>query len=121
MAADAVLLLAHGSRNPQWNQPLENLLDGLVSTTGREELRICFLQFGQPDLATTLQVLGEANAKRIQILPLFFSSGGHVQKDIPAIVAEAQQKYDLSVEVLPAVGEMPEFADMLRQLLQRLA
>lgn len=48
----------------------------------------------------------EAGASRVVIAPYFLSRGRHIQEDIPALVAAAQQQYPgISCSIAEPIGE----------------
>jgi len=52
-----------------------------------------YLQFAKPDIPQVIEEAVFSGAQKIVIHPYFLTSGMHVTKDIPAIVAEARQMY----------------------------
>ena len=59
-----------------------------------------------PDLESAVQRLAAAGATSIRIVPLFFGQGGHLRKDVPAIVAGiAESLPEVSIELSPAAGD----------------
>lgn len=110
---DALILLAHGSSDPNWRAPFEhfaNALAGRLTTP----LRLAYMELCEPSLEATVAELAEAGVRRAEILPLFFAAGRHLRKDVPAQVdALAAAHRDITLTLLPPVGEHPAFVEAL--------
>lgn len=117
----AILLFAHGSRTPGWEAPFVALCDRLQRARPDRPVALAFLELMQPDLATGIAELAERGATRIIVCPLFLGGGGHVTKDLPALVAAVcASRPGLVVDCLPPLGELPEVLDAIAgALLQR--
>lgn len=103
----ALVLLAHGSPAPAWRQPLIDIAAAARAMTD-DSVVLAWLAHAEPDLATCVTHLVAAGATRIEVTPLFFASGGHVTRDVPAIIATLSQRFkDVSITVGPAIGERP--------------
>jgi sirohydrochlorin cobaltochelatase len=101
----ALLLFAHGSRDPAWRAPLDAVCQRIAAQhPGRCEL--AFLEFMQPELPDALQALAQAGERSIVIVPLFWASGKHIKTDLSEAVAQFVQTHpDVDVRVATALGE----------------
>jgi len=99
---------------------MENLADGLKSALNSQAIHLAYLERAEPDLAQAVQEAVTAGAETIRVVPLFLSSKGHVQRDVEPQVEQARRTHAARIEVMPAIGEMAEFADMLRLVASRL-
>lgn len=97
-----LILLAHGSRRPAWRRPFDALADRLGP-----DVHLAFLEGCPPTLSEAVGQAAAAGADAVAVLPVFWSSGGHVARDVPGEVAAAEAAHGLPVEVLPTVGEHP--------------
>ena len=105
--ATAIVLLVHGSRDPGWYEPFKGLMDRIATVRPDVSVRVASLQFGEPGLLEALRVVAETGASRALIIPMFMSSGGHVQRDIPEQVAAVQAALpNLELVLTEAVGDM---------------
>lgn len=95
MPATAVILLAHGSRLQEANDDVAGLAALLQEHAGTEKARVyhAFLQFGKPSLEEIIESCAQNGFKEILVLPLFLTSGVHITEDIPALMAEAKERY----------------------------
>jgi sirohydrochlorin cobaltochelatase len=119
MNNSCLILMAHGSRHPQWSQPFKTLLRKLRDDCGEDAAHLAYMENAHPLLA---EVIKEAVAKgftRFHILPLLMSSGVHMAKDIPAQAAQLSQQYPgVSIKILPPIGSHPSFADLLLRVVK---
>ena len=75
---NALILLAHGSRDPRWREPFEALEATLASRLKRPT-RLAYMELCDPLLTDTIDALAADGAARIDILPLFFAAGRHLR------------------------------------------
>ncbi len=101
------ILLAHGSRNPQWKQPFEHLLDLAKMHASHLQWELAYMELAQPSLSEAVQQLMQQNSLHcICILPVFMATGEHLIKDIPAILEPLQEEYPKTqFKLFPALGE----------------
>jgi sirohydrochlorin cobaltochelatase len=108
----ALVLVAHGSRDPRWRAPFERLVEALRAAGTRVELG--YLEAASPSIPEAIEAAATAGARRITVLPLFMASGGHVAEDIPRLLEPLFARWpDLVVTQLPPVGEHPRFVELL--------
>ena len=113
----AVILFAHGSRDPEWARPFEKIRDA-VSRCGLE-VRLAFLELMQPSLAEALRDLEANGAESIRVVPVFLGYGGHIKKDLPALVAAANPKAKVTIDA--PVGEQQDVIEAIAALIGRRA
>jgi len=101
----AIVLFAHGARDPQWSAPFERVLEQVRAQDGHCEVRLAFLEFMSPDLPAAVRELAARGHRAIRIVPLFLGPGGHLRHELPALVATAQREHpDVAFEVVPPAG-----------------
>jgi sirohydrochlorin cobaltochelatase len=86
----AILLFAHGSRNPAWAREFEILRDEVKKTAPQVLVELCYLELCAPDFAAGVDALTARGAMQIEVVPVFFAPGKHTVEDLPTLVAEAQ-------------------------------
>ena len=117
----ALVLLAHGSRDPRWRQPFEALQRGLArGDEGLHPVELAYLQFCEPTLDQVLCRCQAAGHGEALVVPLFMSGGGHVLNDVPGAVREAGKRAGVQVQVCGAVGEEPEVLAAMAAAIRRL-
>ena len=119
MNKSCLVLLAHGSRNPGWREPFEELLRDLRCEAGEDRVYLAYMQLAEPGLSNVVRDLVAAGTRAIRILPLLISTGNHAEGDIPAEVATLRKKHpDIAIEILPPIGSHPRFKTVLWELVR---
>jgi sirohydrochlorin cobaltochelatase len=114
----AVVLFAHGSRDPLWHKPMEAVAAHIAIDDPDLSVRCAYLELSQPDLATACLELVESSIGSIAVIPMFLGVGRHAREDLPLLVEQLRELHPLvNFELKPAVGEDPR----LIQLLARIA
>ena len=113
----ALILLAHGSRDAQWRQPIEAVQQSLQQSSPQLLCCCAYLEACDPDLQQAARQLVAEGASRITVLPLFLGTGKHAREDIPKVVQEIRDSHPgLPVALQPAVGEHPRVTALLAEL-----
>jgi sirohydrochlorin cobaltochelatase len=89
----ALILLAHGARDPRWAEPFGELLARVRALAPGTRARLAFLELMQPDLETAARALIAEGADAIHIVPVFFGQGGHVRRDLPDRLAALRHRH----------------------------
>ncbi len=112
--ASVTVLFCHGSRSPDWRVPFEQLADDYRQHFAGQRVRLAFLELMSPDLPQVLAEEADAGTLVVRIVPLFLAPGTHTNRDLPALVAEARQRWPkLQVSVEPTVLESPALRQAL--------
>jgi sirohydrochlorin cobaltochelatase len=108
MASDSALVLfAHGSRDPEWARPFEALRARLERRLPDTPIVLAFLEQMQPSLPQAIGTLADRGIERITLLPLFMAQGSHLREELPHIVARAcEDNPGVLVRTSAAVGEV---------------
>ena len=93
MSGSAIILFAHGARDPQWARPFKRIQALVAQTLPQVQVMLAFLERMTPDLASAAGNAIAAGAQSITVVPLFLGSGGHVKEDVAALVRELEQRY----------------------------
>jgi sirohydrochlorin cobaltochelatase len=102
-----LLLFAHGARDPRWAAPFEAVAAQVRARRPGVPVRLAFLEFMTPTLPEAGAALAAQGCTRIAVLPLFLGAGGHVRKDLPALLQTLCDTHPgLQTQLLPAVGEL---------------
>tara|TARA_B100001750_G_scaffold202441_1_gene177722 strand:+ start:362 stop:787 length:426 start_codon:yes stop_codon:yes gene_type:complete len=117
-----VVLFVHGSRNPEWAIPFEELRERTAKQLGSKQVRLAYLEFNTP---TLLDIAREASSDGIQtllVVPLFFGGGQHMRVDVPDLVAEAsRENQNLDIRTSGPLSEDQVFCDALLNRVLKLA
>lgn len=116
--APALLVLAHGSRDPRHAATVQ-ALTGRVRTL-RPGLRVetAFLDFNTPTVGQALSSLYLSGVREVVALPLLLTRAFHAKSDIPAALAESTARLPgLSVRVADVLGPSPLLLSALERRL----
>jgi sirohydrochlorin ferrochelatase len=80
---NALLLIAHGSSQPEANADLYHLADGL-RRRGFSMVECSFLELAEPGIEEGGSRCVARGAGRVVMLPYFLSAGVHVRRDLAA-------------------------------------
>ena len=104
----ALILFAHGARDPHWAQPFERLQKLAQEQKPDTVVRLAFLEMMEPKLAAVVTELATGGCTQISLVPVFLGQGGHVLRDLPPMIEELRTLFpQLSISVSDAVGESP--------------
>ena len=107
MTNPAILFFAHGSRDANWRRPFDAILADFRGMHATKLAELAFLEFMQPDFATSVKSLVEQGATQIRVIPLFPAEGAHTRRDLAALIEAAQTTHPTVVfTVSPAIGEV---------------
>jgi len=113
----AVVLLAHGSRDPAWLEWFQGLSSSLADSLGAGRVRAAYLQLSPPTLPEAITAAANDGFRKIAVLPIFISAGGHATRDVPQQVAAAQEQFSgMEITILPRIGQTPGFEELIRNL-----
>ena len=92
MKKTALILFAHGARDPEWALPIQ---------------RVCSAVSAQaPDLRDCAELLVTEGVERIVVLPMFIAQGGHLKRDVPILLEELRGRYpQIRFEQACPIGE----------------
>ncbi|MFO0811423.1 MAG: CbiX/SirB N-terminal domain-containing protein [Gemmataceae bacterium] len=82
--ATALLLIAHGSRQPEANADLHRVADQ-IRTAGHYAIVVpSYLELAEPTIEAGGSQCVEAGASRVVMVPYFLAAGVHVRRDLAA-------------------------------------
>ena len=112
--SSALILFAHGSRDPRWGEPFERLLAKVKNLRPNADVRLAYLELMAPDLASAVSELVACGCAEIRVVPVFLGQGGHVREDLPVLLRGLQQRYpEIILTQAPAVGDDDDVLDAI--------
>ena len=105
-----LILVGHGSRDPEWSRPFERLAAALEKKLPAHAISLAYLEHG-PSIEEALAALVAKGVGSVRVVPLFLGAGGHVRRDIPRLVAAAHPAVPVSID--PPIGEQSQVLDAI--------
>jgi sirohydrochlorin cobaltochelatase len=109
MSEQAIILFAHGARDPDWAAPFNVIKRQLQAARPDARVELAFQDFMAPTLEVAVAQSAAQGAKRIVLVPLFMAQGGHLKQDLPRLVAKIRAQHPLiDLQLMSAIGDAPE-------------
>lgn len=106
MSKTALVLFAHGARNPEWASPMRRVCAAVRAQAPDLRVELAFLEFMAPTLRDCAESLVGDGFERIVVLPMFIAQGGHLKRDVPLLLEDLRQRHSpIRFELACAVGE----------------
>ena len=106
MPETAIILLAHGAREPEWATPLRRVFESVAAQAPDLRVEFAFIELMSPDLRTCAEKLIAEGVRSIRIVPLLIARGGHLTHGAPKLIDALHQEHpQVSFELMGPVGE----------------
>ena len=121
----ANILLAHGSRDPQWQTPFKDMTQAIQQHESDSSVSVivelAFMELCEPSLEKVCAQLSQQGFYLINIYPVFFAAGQHLRIDVPKQLKEIEENLGLRTKLHPPVGQEKAVQDAITQvILERL-
>ena len=90
---ETILLVGHGSRDPEGNEELLRFADMVRSKAPEFIIETCFLEFAKPTIDQGIASCVEQGASRVVLVPIILFAAGHAKLHIPDAIDHAKRKY----------------------------
>ena len=105
----AVVLFAHGSRDPLWRAPIDAVATEMARQSPQTAVRCAFLELTETSLADCVDALVAQGHSGIRIVPMFLGVGRHAREDLPLLVADLRARHpQLQLQLCAPIGEHPD-------------
>lgn len=102
----AIILFAHGARDPGWAAPFGRIVARLQNARPGLRVELAFLDLMPPALAEAVAGVVAEGIDRITLVPLFLAQGGHLKEDLPRLLDDIRRAHPgVRIEVTPAIGD----------------
>jgi sirohydrochlorin cobaltochelatase len=113
----AIILFAHGSRDPLWRVPIEAVATEIRRRHPAALVSCAYLELCLPSLPQAADDMVAARATHIRVFPLFLGVGKHAREDLPLIVEEIRSKHpQVRLELLATAGESAQLTALLADI-----
>ncbi len=115
--ARAIVLFAHGSRDPLWCRPVEAVARRVRELDPAVAVCCAYLELMQPDLPAAVRALVAAGVDTIDVVPMFLGVGRHAREDLPVLMAMLGRSYpQVEFHTQPSIGEDPRVIALLAEI-----
>jgi sirohydrochlorin cobaltochelatase len=102
----ALILFAHGARDPEWANPMRRVQAVVRQRMAEVPVELAFLEFMSPTLPECAALLIQQGVGKIVVMPMFIARGGHLKKETPEMLAMLRSTYpQIDFLLGDAIGE----------------
>jgi sirohydrochlorin cobaltochelatase len=98
-----IVLVAHGSRDPEWLRPFERIAASLAGKLPAVSVGLAYLEHGA-SVEEAVAALVAKGVASIRVVPVFLGAGAHVKEDLPRLLAQSRRP-GLTLSLEKAIGE----------------
>jgi sirohydrochlorin ferrochelatase len=115
-SAPGILIFAHGSSVPEANETIARLAEEVSRATGYDYVRPSFLELAEPNLLAAVARAWQAGIPRVVVVPYFLTMGIHLRRDLPKLIAEAQQRFpEMDIRLAESLDGHPLMARLVTE------
>ena len=104
--AQALVLFAHGARDPRWAEPFEAVAERIRAAAPQLPVVLAYLELTAPTLAEAIDKVVADGATTVDVVPLFLGTGGHLRQDLPPLVDALRSAHpNVAIRLHAAIGE----------------
>jgi sirohydrochlorin cobaltochelatase len=113
----AIILFAHGSRDPLWHKPIQAVAARITQRAPSTVVRCAYLELTEPDLPHVANTLVADGATSLSVVPMFLGVGRHAREDLPELIQALRAAHpQVDIQCQPAVGEQSSLLDLLAEI-----
>ena len=117
----AVVLLAHGSSDPNWKNPFIELTKETLREGDFRKVSLAFFELEKPSLEDMIAKLHTEGEKNIFIFPVLLANGYHLKVDLPKRLRLLNEKYaDLEFATGSALIEQLNVRKSISELIKQV-
>ncbi len=116
MDNEALILLAHGSKNSSWNIPFKKIENELKKKWIFGPVRLAFFELEKPLIEDVVEELITEGQLVFHIEPLLLANGFHIKVDLPRRLKKLETKYkDIFLSFGNALIDKPKIRNSICQ------
>jgi len=102
----ALILFAHGARDPEWADPLRRVQAAIRQRATGMAVELAFLEFMAPNLHDCAAALVAGGVTKIVVMPMFIAQGGHLKREVPEMLDRLRSTWpEVQFSLCGAIGE----------------
>lgn len=120
MKRRALVLFAHGARDPGWAEPFQRLRKLAQAEMPDVLVALAFLELMTPTLPELVAQLIQSGCEDVTVVPVFLGQGGHVRRDLPLLAERLRSAHpQLTLKLAGAIGEDAEVLNAMARYCMR--
>ena len=113
----AIIVFAHGSRDPLWRAPVEAVARAVRARAPGVLVDCAYLELCTPELPEAAAQAVARGATEVRVLPLFFGMGKHAREDLPVLMQQLREHHPgVAFRLLTTAGEQARLTALLAEL-----
>ena len=117
MPEHAIVLFAHGSRDPLWRAPMEAVAARIARQHPDRPVACAYLELCPPTLPDAVAQLAAQGAREVTVVPMFLGTGKHAREDLPVLVQDLRAAHPgVHFHVQTAIGEDPRMTALMAEI-----
>jgi sirohydrochlorin cobaltochelatase len=117
----ANILLAHGSRDPQWQEPFIKMCQAIKQQADNNNdatiVELAYMELCEPSLENMCANLAQQGITHLNIYPVFFAAGRHLRIDVPQQLAEIEKELNVTTQLHPPIGQEKVVQDAITRVI----
>ncbi len=102
----ALVLYAHGARDPDWATPFLAVRELLRARLPDTPVELAFLEYMPPALSEVVAALDVRGVTAVTVVPLFWGRGRHLKEDLPHVIDTLRARHpQLPINLTDAAGD----------------
>jgi len=118
MSKKGILLCGHGTRVKRGEEAFKQFAAEFSQRVPQYEVEPGFLELSKPDFEAGVKRLVANGVTEIIALPVFLFTGVHIQKDIPCMLYQCGEKYDVSIKLANYIGDCDDMVRLSNALIE---
>ena len=113
-SGSAILLFAHGARDPSWAEPFRRIVVRLGQKQPGIRVELAFLDLMHPTLDSAIAGLAAEGIGHVTVVPLFLAQGGHLKQDLPRLLDDIRRHHPaLRIDITTAIGDSEDLTNAI--------
>jgi sirohydrochlorin cobaltochelatase len=104
--SEAIILFAHGARDPSWAEPVRRIAKLVADRRPDAQVEAAFLELLQPSLGEAVTLTVARGAGRVLVYPLFMAPSGHLRRDVQELLRGIRAAHPgTEITLAPPMGD----------------
>ncbi|MBC8187028.1 MAG: CbiX/SirB N-terminal domain-containing protein [Proteobacteria bacterium] len=109
-----LLIVDHGSRNPDSNEQLEKLANSIAKARATWLVEYGHMELATPSFETAIDQLVSRGATEIMVHLHFLGDGYHVRETLPALIEGARKRFpEIPIHATDTLGQDPRIVEII--------